>query len=302
MEAHMSRKRAFTLIELLVVVAIIAVLIAILLPSLGRAKETTRRTICAANLKAQGQAFALYSIQFNDSLPVFTPGLVFAFAPPANPPTYIGWNGGSGRVTAPGLNWWWDESIEFRQVMFSAASGDLKTMPNVSGVRKLFYCPSNPAQDIDAMWNLPNAFVPGYQYVNDRGPQSGYFAAGQAGDTNLQNATTVSNQKRGQVIAIRTKYYNVPRAASAELAADAIISNLNIQTTAANNFTAIGGATVNGSQFFHTTSHIERNLPVGANTLCCDGHVEWRPFSFATAVHVGSGGGGAPYFWFPGPN
>jgi prepilin-type N-terminal cleavage/methylation domain-containing protein len=48
----MKRFRGFTLIELLVVVAIISVLIAILLPSLGRVKETARRTVCASNLRS----------------------------------------------------------------------------------------------------------------------------------------------------------------------------------------------------------------------------------------------------------
>lgn len=53
-------RAGFTLIELLVVVAIIAILISILLPALGRAKEAARAAVCAANMKSVGQAFSIY--------------------------------------------------------------------------------------------------------------------------------------------------------------------------------------------------------------------------------------------------
>jgi prepilin-type N-terminal cleavage/methylation domain-containing protein len=69
-EDVLMKRRGFTLIELLVVVAIIALLIAILLPSLGKARELSNRSACAANLRGIGQSCAVYANDNNDAFPL----------------------------------------------------------------------------------------------------------------------------------------------------------------------------------------------------------------------------------------
>lgn len=66
----MRNRRAFTLVELLLVVSLIAMLISILLPTLGKAKEMSRRVVCLSNLRQQQAATVKFGVDNASRLPV----------------------------------------------------------------------------------------------------------------------------------------------------------------------------------------------------------------------------------------
>jgi len=75
---RLLRRKAFTLIELLVVIAIIAILAAILFPVFAQARETARKAACASNLKQIGNAWMMYTQDYDERTVINT------------------WNGGPG--------------------------------------------------------------------------------------------------------------------------------------------------------------------------------------------------------------
>ncbi|HSW47285.1 MAG TPA: prepilin-type N-terminal cleavage/methylation domain-containing protein [Phycisphaerae bacterium] len=64
-----ARRAGFTLIEILVVVAIVALLVSIMVPSIAAAREQGRRAVCLSNLHQSGTGFSMYAADFKQYLP-----------------------------------------------------------------------------------------------------------------------------------------------------------------------------------------------------------------------------------------
>ena len=154
------RRLYFTLIELLVVIAIIAILAAMLLPALGRAKEKSRRVLCASNLRQQALGAVSYAGDWEHYLPR---GQKYS-------------NGSND--SAEGARHWNAESFEYQRHEY------------VGGDDRLFACPNMLA------FNFPRykSEAPGKTYVlgmhyygdknkiNDGYASDGYAYADRLGD------------------------------------------------------------------------------------------------------------------------
>jgi prepilin-type N-terminal cleavage/methylation domain-containing protein len=123
---HFHLRKAFTLIELLVVIAIIAILAALLLPVLSKAKESGRRAACKSNEHQLGIAVLIYTGDNREKLPDMRQA---PFSP--LPPATVG-------------NWVWDLARPLVDRLIENGAN-----------RNVFYCPSNPQFNNDLCWYYP---------------------------------------------------------------------------------------------------------------------------------------------------
>jgi prepilin-type N-terminal cleavage/methylation domain-containing protein/prepilin-type processing-associated H-X9-DG protein len=265
--AQSPRAGAFTLIELLVVVAVIAILAALLLPALSKAKDQAIRVHCKSNERQQILALSMYAHDNKDFLPDDT-----------------------------GAHQPWD--MNQAEGTYLAAGG---------APYKVWYDPGTYQSfgDADwiAFWNNSAGEFDGDGPLRVVGYAETFYGIGLYANVGAWDFSTNINQKLSAVpITVNGKTIQINSSSRVLLACATITSanNLsdNLHTKESYVWTDLphgDDPDVPGTKPFTSAHMLSSRLPSGGNLGMFDGHVEWRPFA---QLIPRAGGDYGPAFYY----
>lgn len=151
---HKSAQRGFTLIELLVVISVIALLLSILLPALGRARAAAKLSVCASNMRQMGVGITVYSNEQRGFAPIGPH--------PGDENDFVG----TSRF-ATNMMWYGTDMSRFHTMQYTGAGLLLKER---SMTPRALFCPADDTFDmnyeIDQIGNEESAF--GSYFIRQR--------------------------------------------------------------------------------------------------------------------------------------
>lgn len=268
----------FTLTELLVVIGIIAVLVGILLPTLNRAQEASRRIKCASNLRQFGVALISYASNNNGVWPrtVYAPleDLILNNSGHQADNPFMSANiGTTGSDTQTGLN-------NVPAAVFLLVRAQLLT-PEV------LVCPSA----VSANLAEPDRFTDATEAADSALGRSNFSnVLGLTAPTNLSYSMQVPYAYVSGV----QKGYVWNGSMDPEMAVAADLNPGFADGTAAELDTALADRNPNLMSKFNSRNHRLRSEKEGQNVLYADGHVDFKREPFAGVSRLQYGGSGTP--------
>ena len=272
-----SLRYGFTLIELLVVIAIIAILAAMLLPALAKAKERAVKVQCVNNLHQLMIGLIAYGSDNREKLPTLDV--------PAD--------------VDPKPAWAWDIPAQAADTMLASMSGQKRT----------FFCPSTTPTFTDTE-NFAEGGPPAHNgFANnlwDFGGAAfhitGYAFAFSGANSFLhwtnRNTTLQSEEIHPQPSPfVKQVSYPVPPLTERVMIADVIIS-AQVDRDASSRFTYTYAGITGAFYKPHVSAHLRGDQPSGANIAFKDGHASWRKFADEEVSPRSIPTGYCPTFWW----
>ena len=260
-----NRKYAFTLIELLVVVAIIALLLSILAPSLSKARSLAERITCQTNVKQLTLGFLIYSQNNDGKLPLNTRG-----------------------------GWYWDISYLTTDYLIDQTDAD----------KRSFFCPSHKSKPIgdDRFWRFSEWL--GTPAVPPAGPEpknpllrkdlyrtTSYFFLMDM-EPPAVRAFSPQRGMTGEPLRLARKTTDIRNTGAYPLITDGAISDGAGRDA---RFTELIGGAWHKYGLTSNTCHFDRRgKPTGSNIGFLDGHADWKVFE---DMNVWGAAGNIYHWW-----